>query len=553
MNKFFITGITLLVLQNFCFSQPVALRTDIAISHIMNVQAGVTRVAFNAADNSMYYSTYDGNIYRIEDLATGTPHDSLVYTISDHGLQYVQGFMFHGADLYVSGNNEKNTPLTRGIIMRGSVIAGDFREWVTVAQTVPYETADAFDHLFSGITLNPAGDTILICSGSRGDHGEEETRFGAYPGLRNAAVTSLILQIPANAQNLVIPNDSALLDAGGFVFARGIRNTYDFAYNATGDLFGVENSGDRDMEDEINWLRSGRHYGFPWMMGGSHNPQQYSWFDPSVDLLINHDAWAWQLNAFHNDSLFPQIPQGLNVEMPCKNYGPDAAYMRDSATGNTYNAALVGEPIYSFTPHRSPLGLTFDKDSILGSDFRGNGFVLSYTRGNASLSDPSALLAPFADAAEDLLMLVMEKSIADDSYSFHSYKVVEGLNHPVDAVLLDSCMYVIETDFSGTQSLWRIDFPKYVAPVNLSVAENNASQQITAFPNPANENINFSFSQKPAANSHLKIVDQTGRLILENPLNIAGKTTTVQTSALVPGFYFWQLNETNKGHFIVRH
>ncbi|HKR05978.1 MAG TPA: T9SS type A sorting domain-containing protein [Bacteroidia bacterium] len=439
---------------------PVPLHPGISISHIMNVHRQVTRLAYNPIDQCFYYSTYTDSIFKIIIPSGGQqPYDVLVYTISDHGIQSVQGLAFHDSTIYVSGNNERNTPLTIGIIQRGILLSGTLREWENVAQTVPYQTASDFNHLFSGLGLNPAGDTLLMCNGSRGDHGEIQTRGGLYPGLRNVPVTSLILKIPASSVNLVIPNDSAALNASGLVFVTGIRNTYDFAYNAMGDLFGVENSSDRDDEEEINWLRQGKNYGFPWMMGGNYNPQQFAWFNPAADKLINQQSYAWSLNTYYNDPTFPQKPPGLQLTMPCKNLGPDAAFIRDSASGFTYNAAAVSKPIYSFTPHRSPLGITIDKDSILGTDFRGKCFVLSYTRGDATLNDSSVLMVPFNDTGEDLLMLEMEKDSANANYSFHSYKIAKGFNHPVDAVLLNTSMYVIECDFGGNPSLWKIDFP----------------------------------------------------------------------------------------------
>jgi hypothetical protein len=439
---------------------PVALHPGISITHLMNVHRQVTRLAYNPVDHSFYYSTYSDSIFKIVFPAGGLqPYDVLAYTISDHGIQSIEGLAFHDSTIYVSGNNERNTPLTIGIIQRGLLLSGTLREWENVAQTVPYQTAGVFDHLFSGLGLNPSGDTLIICSGSRGDHGEIETRGGLYPGLRNVPVTSRILKIPASSVTLTIPNDSAGLNASGLVFATGIRNTYDYAFNAAGDLFGLENSSDRDDEEEINWLRQGKNYGFPWMMGGDYNPQQYAWFNPALDKLINNQSYAWSLNTYYNDSTFPQKPPGLQLTLPCKNLGPDAAFIRDSAGGFTYNAAAAGKPIYSFTPHRSPLGITIDRDSILGSDFRGKCFVLSYTRGDSTLNDSSALLVPFKDGGEDLLMLDMVKNINNSNYSFHCYKIAKGFNHPVDAVLLDTSMFVIECDFGGNPSLWRIDFP----------------------------------------------------------------------------------------------
>jgi glucose/arabinose dehydrogenase len=555
MKTFFTLGLLLFISAKLQSQTPVTLRPDISITHVLNVQGGATRLVFNRIDSSYYYSTMDGNIYKVIMPSSGVAYDTLIYTISDHGIQYVQGMAFYDSCLYVSGNNDSNTPLTTGIIQRGKMLAGYLREWENVAQTVPYQTAGAFDHLFSGLTTNLTGDTLLICSGSRGDHGEEETNSGMYPGLRNLPLTSLIFHIPSAATGLVIPNDSASLDSMGLIFCTGIRNTYDFAYNAAGDLFGCENSGDRDMEDELNFLQQGKNYGFPWMMGSRYNPEQYSWFDPLADSLINHNSWAWSLGAFHNDSLFPQKPAGLELTLPCLNNGPDAAFLRDSATGITYNAAAASQPVYSFTPHRSPLGLTFDRDSILGSDLRGNGFVLSYTRGNSSLLDSSALLVPFNDNSEDLLMLDMEKDSANDSYSFNAYKIVEGFNHPVDAVLRDTSMYVIEIDFSGQQSLWRIDFPRYVN-VASSIQGNNSAGNVLAYPNPANNALNFSFNNFQNEKAVLRIFDPLGRLIVTETKNNSHQHLTINTASFIPGIYHWQLagGDANcNGKFVVAH
>ncbi|GAB5409195.1 MAG: hypothetical protein BalsKO_15600 [Balneolaceae bacterium] len=37
-------------------------------------------------------------------------------------------------------------------------------------------------------------------------------------------------------------------------------------------FFGTENAGDRDDSEELNWLQQGKHYGFPWVIGGNETP-----------------------------------------------------------------------------------------------------------------------------------------------------------------------------------------------------------------------------------------------------------------------------------------
>jgi glucose/arabinose dehydrogenase len=555
MRILFTLCILLLVSTQSQSQTPRALRPDISISLVMKVNAEVTRLAFNSLDSSFYYSTANGNIYKVIIPHLSRARDTLVYTVSDHGVQYLQGMTFHDSCLYVSGNNDPWTSLTTGIIMRGKLSGGYVRDWDTVARTEPYPTSGWYDHFCSGLTLNPTGDTLLLCSGSRGDHGEVQTNGGVYPGLRNLPITTVILRIPAAATGLVIPNDSAALASMGLIFCSGIRNTFDFAYNAKGDLFGCENSGDRDMDDELNFLQSGKHYGFPWMMGGGYNPQQYPGYNPSADSLVNKIGWAWTIGSFHNDPTFPQKPAGLKLTLPCKNYGPDAAFLRDSATGTTYNAAAVSQPVYSFTPHRSPLGLTFDKDSILGGDYRGCGFVLSYTRGNPALPDSSVLLIPFKDTSEDLLMLVMEKDAASDTYSFHAHKIADQFNRPVDAVLRDTTMYVIEILYTGEQSLWRIDFPRYMKPVT-GIDAHVAGGNVIAYPNPANNLLHIPIDQPSNKKIALSIFDASGRRVFTESKKYAQPRISVNTALFAPGLYHWEIagsDVSGKGTFVVVH
>src|SRR4029078_2332242 len=146
---------------------------------------GSGRLIKDPISGNLFYSTTDGNIYEVHRPSQGAAYDSLVFTSADHHVTWAQGFAVHDSTFYVSGNDSSNTPLTFGIIVRGVLQPNGTRTWSTVMQTDFYQTADYFDHLFSGIAVTPSGDSIVICSGTRGDHGEVETRYGLYPGLRN--------------------------------------------------------------------------------------------------------------------------------------------------------------------------------------------------------------------------------------------------------------------------------------------------------------------------------------------------------------------------------
>jgi len=118
--------------------------------------------------------------------------------------------------------------------------------------------------VFNGIIVSPDGNSLFINSGSRTDHGEVEDDGGVFPNTREVALTAKIFRLPATASNLLLPNDTNALRNAGYIFAEGTRNSFDFAWAPNGDLFATENGPDRDMSDELNWLRQGLHESVAW-------------------------------------------------------------------------------------------------------------------------------------------------------------------------------------------------------------------------------------------------------------------------------------------------
>ncbi|MEP7168930.1 MAG: PQQ-dependent sugar dehydrogenase [Bacteroidota bacterium] len=265
--------------------------------------------------------------------------------------------------MYLCGNI---WPATTGIgkVVKGILLPNGTRVWVDVVTTDPYPTANtAGDHGFAGVNLDPAGKYIYVSSGARTHLGEIRTNGGTWPGCREVPVTSRIFKFPVNTVGAVLPNDSALIDNSGYVFAWGTRNAYDMAWDGNDTLFAIDNSGERDDPEELNWLRQGKHYGFPWNMGGNNNPLRFSPYDVNLDLLVNHLSAGYMNGWFANDPAFPPIPSAIVFAEPVHNYGLVADFFRDSVTGLVKNAHDEATYITSFTAHRSPLGLVFDKDS----------------------------------------------------------------------------------------------------------------------------------------------------------------------------------------------
>jgi hypothetical protein len=255
------------------------------------------------------------------------------------------------------------------------------------------------------------------------------------------------------------------------VFARGVRNSFDPAFAPNGELFTGENSGDRDDTEELNWLREGHHYGFPWRMGLADNPQQFPGYDPEADLLIDHDYTAYQRGFFHDDPGFPPPPPGVVFTDPVLNEGPDADSFRDPATGAIRDASDEGILLGTFTAHRSPLGLVFDAEEAMSPEFRGDGFILSWTRGDPTGDSRGG---PFRDPSQDLLHLKLTRE--GDGYRARVTRLVSGFNQPIDAAISGNRIYVLEHGGSGV--IWEVTLPASSPPPRFSRGRVNGDDQL---------------------------------------------------------------------------
>lgn len=448
-------GITLLMASlapALAETVPHSLRSDITVRKLLvtaTPSASPIRIVKDPRNSILYYLKRSGDIYRVN-IAAGT--STLVAGTSQHGLRNTQG-MAIGPDgtMYVVGNADLAGSLTQATIAKGGLQAGT-RVWSVLAQTVGYPKSNtAYDHRMNAVIVDPTGRFIYVNSGSRTDHGELQTAGGLFPGLRDVGLTACILKLPTGGQNIVLQNDRAWLKNHGYIFAEGVRNTFDMAFDADGNLFGAENGPRRDMPDELNYLSAGRHYGFPWRMGQADNPQQFAGYDPATDKLLNSQFNAASEGYYQNDPTFPPRP-AIQLYGSINNYGPDADSFR-GPNGILRDASDTGAVIGSFTPHRSPLGLVFDQARVLAPEFRGHGFILSWTPGDPS---GATLPGPFNDASQDLLDLKLTGKTA--GFAIHATRIVGGFNNPIDAEIIGNKLYVL--DFGGTQSVWEVTLPK---------------------------------------------------------------------------------------------
>jgi len=412
---------------------------------VANTGGGSIKLTFHPLTGDIYILNPGQGLLRVKSVQSG--EIEIVNGSMDMAQDANLSGMAFGPDgsIYVIANRVVDRIYNQAIIRKGVADSNGGFEWKTLAQTEPYPLSNTpFDHIFNGAIVSLDGKWVYVNSGSRTDHGEVETNGNNFPDTREVALTAKILKLPTDAEDLVLPNDENALKANGLIYAWGTRNAYDMAFAPNGDLFAVDNGPDADFPDELNWLREGNHYGFPWQFGDQDNPQQFPDYTSFGDKRLSPDFTAVKIGAYRRDPTFPQ--PSSEFTKPVANLGPDADQYR-AEDGSQQDASVENIPLYTFTPHRSPLGLVFVTSSKMPADLRGNkktmsAFILSWGAAGGSLTDKG----------QDLLFLQLTKS--EDNYETVTTQIARDFKNPIDAILIENRLYVLE--LNGT--LWEITF-----------------------------------------------------------------------------------------------
>ncbi|RDC62776.1 c-type cytochrome [Adhaeribacter pallidiroseus] len=440
---------------------PTSLRPDIKVSHVMEIGPSAIRLFRHPVTGEFWYNTFEGDVYKISNIDKKDARYQKVFSATDHGITRLQGAVFYKNSLFLCGN----TSVNNGKGTTGRLVRYDFGNagkptLTEVFNTVEYGTnATTFDHGWNALEVSPDGKYIYVNTGARTDHGEVQDNRGAYPNARDNALTAKIYRFPIDAKNLLLPDDVQKLKADGYLFAEGVRNVFDMAFDPSGNLFGVSNSPDYDAPEDMFWLRQGRHYGFPWVFGGIDNPQQYPGWNPSpeTDPFISKSAHAWIVKYFHDDPTFPKPPAGVKFTPGVQNLGPAANEYRDVASGKVTDGDLTGQAVSTFNAHSSPLALFFDTKKVLSDEFKGDGFVMRYTGGGRAGTNDL-----LRKEGRDLLHLKLSYDPATDNYFVKTYRLVENFNAPVDAVLVGNEVYIMEYAGRSNAHIWKITLPSGV-------------------------------------------------------------------------------------------
>ena len=452
-----ISFIRILPRQSETKSAPAALRPDIKIEHVMEIGPLAVRILLHPVSGDLWYTTFNGDVFQIKDLHSKQPQAEKVLSAADHGIPVLQGAAFLKNKLFLCGNvYSKDKKTTHGRMVCFDLRdTGHHKMWV-VFNTVDYgANKTIYDHGWNALLISPDQKYIYVNSGARTDHGEIQDNGGAYPNARDNALTAKIFRFPVSTKDLELTDDGDKLKAEGFLYAEGIRNAYDLAFDSDGRLFAVSNSADYDYSEDMFWIRQHHHYGFPWIMGGLENPQQYKDWKPDADRdpFINKASHSWQTKYYYTDSSFPERPKGVRFSPGVQNIGPDANEYRGHS-GKIQDGDQTGVTISTFTAHSCPLGLSFDTKKILSKDFKNDGFVIRYSLGSAS-----ALMKPFTNEGSDLLHLHLSYDAITNNYFVKTTRIVKGFKEPVDAVLVGNNLYVIE--YGGRAgNIWKVILPK---------------------------------------------------------------------------------------------
>jgi len=426
---------------------PVLLQKGIGLRKVIEVGANNIRLVINPADGDAYLLNPQDGIFRVVKLSASTTSRYLVASIQEiKGAPTGIAFGPDGA-LYAVLNTTIDQSKTQVTVRKGVANDKGRFTWETLASSEPYPLSNTYyDHLYNGIVVSPDGQWLYINGGSRTEHGEVEDNAGLFENTREVALTARILRLPTNAVELNLPNDEVALNAKGLIFARGTRNAYDMAFASNGDLFAVDNGPDADFPDELNWIREGLHYGFPWRFGTSDNPQRSDDYDPSKDLHLQSGFYATDNGLYHNDPDFLQPPSAFTDTVV--NLGLAAMKYRGD-DGKEHDTFAEGKTLSTFTPHRAPLGLVFASDLKLPVQWRSEGdnlsaFILSWGAAGGTLSDKG----------QDLLHMQLTKK--GENYESITTQIARGFQNPIDAVLIENHLYILE--YGGKGAIWELTF-----------------------------------------------------------------------------------------------
>jgi glucose/arabinose dehydrogenase len=313
---------------------------------------------------------------------------------------YVQALGFHLASnglfyVVVNERHDKEKPKRAHVAVYrltdtdGDGVPAKSTEWLAFDH--PWGIGP-FNHGACHLATGPDG-MIYLSVGSRTDHGETAGKK-PDPDLDpngETPLTACMLRLDPKSDQ---PKPE--------VYCRGLRNSFGFDWDDRGRLVATENGPDADHPEELNWLREGKHFGFPYRFGNQALPM-------------------------YSDAV--PAPEGLTFEKPIANLGPAAK-------------GIPGTE-YSFDPHCSPSGVSFYRKGTLPAKYDGGFFVARF--GNFLGKTPVGF---------DLLFVRLVEKNGELSADITT--VLEKLQRPIDLCQYKGKIYILEYTSYDKQRLSRL-------------------------------------------------------------------------------------------------
>jgi len=227
-----------------------------------------TSLAFGPA-GELYVGDIGGSLWVARDADNDGATDEIA-KLGD-GYAFLTGLAWHEGELYVASQGKVEA-------LRDANGDGSFEARRTVVDGLP--SMVYIPHTNNALTFGPDGRLYFGVGSTSGGNTES-----------NELAASILS---------VNPDGSDVK-----VFARGLSNSFDVAFNAAGDMFAADNQPGDDVTggagDELNYIVEGGHYGYPYYYGDSAEPGTTR---PPIASFPPHSSPNGAI--FYNGGVFPE-------------------------------------------------------------------------------------------------------------------------------------------------------------------------------------------------------------------------------------------------------
>ena len=281
-------------------------------TYFARINGAPTSLTFGP-DGMLYVAVQTGTIYRLDSAGNASAYVS--------GFNFPTGLAFRPgtSDLYVS--DRLNNAAVNGE-SRISIVQGGVGRQIIGGLPCCYASM----HAANGIAFGPDG-WGYVGVGGRADHGE--ILVGDNAGQQDE-------RHPLEASILRFSPDGSVVEN----YARGIRNPYDIAWDANGQLWATDNLPDYGPVEELQRIIPGREHGYPWYdcdvcfsppPGTDIVPPSWT-FAPHASPTGITSYLASQFPGYHN-SLFLTLWSAFPGAQKVVRMAPNATSATNFATG----------------------------------------------------------------------------------------------------------------------------------------------------------------------------------------------------------------------------